>query len=230
MDILDAIIEVKHFFPDPEKIRDDLSKKEFKNRELSNGMRHTYPGTNCEDLPEGVEQYMMDKLSEISGLRVWRGSRPTVARMTLEKEQSDITVHTDRDYFQLFKDGLPYMNPFMQWSVLVHLSKPEDCQGGLTFCKSKRLADNIGFPLYFEAKQDISNIYDTYQSMLLEDYLNPENGNWQDVKTVEMEYNKAIIFPAHYFHKIAGKMGFGDNFNNCRLLTVGWFYTDRTLQ
>lgn len=42
-----------------------------------------------------------------------------------------------------------------------------------------------------------------------------------------MEYNKAIIFSAHYFHKIAGKMGFGDNFNNCRLLTVGWFYTDR---
>jgi hypothetical protein len=224
---LDFIMEIKDFFTNPESVREELSKKEFKNRKLDAGMKHAYPGTNCEDLPEGLEQYMMDKLSELSGVKVWKGSRPTVARKTMEGEESDIQVHTDRDYGQLFQGGLPYMNPFMQWAVLIHLTRPEYCQGGVTFCRSKRLADNIAFPLYFEAEDDISHIYDTYQSMIMEDYLNPTPEVWEDVKTVEMEYNKAIIFPAHYFHKIAGKQGFGDNFENCRLLTVGWFYTDR---
>lgn len=224
--MLDNIYVLDNFFDKPEDVRKELSNMKYSNSQILPGRKPAYPGTNSiENLPENIEKYMMAKLKEkINAKEVWRGDMPSVARVAFNNETSDITVHTDRAYNLDFKSGQVLNNPYIQWTVLVYLTKEEYCQGGLSFQKNENLNTNC-FPLNHDAETDISHVYDIYQSVLYNDYVNPSSYSWTTIKKLDMKYNRGIIFPAHYFHSIFGPQGFGDSFDNCRLISAGWFYT-----
>lgn len=223
---MNNIFILDNFFENPDEIREQLSKIEYSNSKILPGRKPAYPGTNSkEDLPENIEKLMIEKLGKLTRARkIWKGNMPSISRIAFENEESDITVHTDRAYKLDFENGKVLNNPYVQWTVLVYMTPDDYCKGGLSFQKNEQL-NLTHFPLNHEATEDMSYIYGMYQQMLMPDYLNANSDNWTTIKKVDMKYNRGVIFPAHYFHSIFGPQGFGNSFENCRLINIGWFYT-----
>lgn len=220
---MEKIYTIENFYENPHAVREQLRTISYANPADS---KNIYPGIDSEDkLPDNLEKYMIDKLIETTGAETAE-SRTGIsrARVSFDGDRAKSYCHSDREYMVEPRE----LNHLIEWTVLVYLSLPQHCMGGLEFLYNKTIGSDR-FPINMEAKADLRGVYYEYEKLLYEDIFGPDehcDKVWKGVGRVPMKFNQGIIFPSHYFHRIYDSEGFGSSFDNCRLISVGWFHTN----
>lgn len=94
-------------------------------------------------------------------------------------------------------DGGDQMRMF-NWTVIIYLNLPEQCQGGTRLFKHKstgHIHNHLGWQYYAKDARDASK--------------------WEVSAEVEMKFNRALLCPAWLFHSLA--FTFGSDLNDARL-------------
>ena len=125
-------------------------------------------------------------------------------RVALASDDQEARIHIDQS----------------DWSGILYLSRPEDCQGGTEFYRHKRTGTDrvpinerrlseAGYSSYIELQHDI----------LDKDAL--DRSKWEHTMTVPMRFNRLVLLQPQYWHT-AGP-GFGDGLENGRLIYLMFF-------
>ena len=100
-----------------------------------------------------------------------------------------------------------------RWTVVIYLSKPQDCQGGTSWYRHRQtgaLEDsenwcNEVFKNYNDEESE-SSFYRRVKEHSL------ELKNWEEIQKVSMTFNRAVVFRGNFFHGATGFFG-SDKFN-----------------
>lgn len=143
-----------------------------------------YPGV-CMNAPFEIIQYSLVKA--IGHANLIHGA----LRLSTAGVKAPYHVHADD-----FMGG--------DYTVIVYLNRPEDCQGGTSFLKHKKTGATKGFQGGWEQDQANHEAWDV-------DFMCP------------MRSNRAVIFDSRLLHRAEPMDGFGSSATDGRLVFVGVF-------
>lgn len=147
----------------------------------------------CKEIPEAIASEISQKLSELKGGEV------AISALFMRMSPDGVAVphqcHTD--------------NSMGQWSFMLYMNRPEDCQGGTGLVYHRQTG--IAFAPQDEECLD-----------LLIDEQN-DGDKWETHRLIEMQPNRAAIFRADAFHRAEPVGGFGSTSKNARLVLTGFF-------
>jgi Family of unknown function (DUF6445) len=113
-----------------------------------------------------------------------------------------------------------HVDPYRDWAGIIYFTLPEDCRGGTTFWRHKRLGiesmpsdpkviQALGYKDYEEMRNRIAD----------EDGI--DRSKWEPTMTVPMRFNRCLLFRSWLWHSHAEN--FGDTMQNGRLIQVFFF-------
>lgn len=200
------LIVIDDFYRNPQAVRDyALNKVDYFGRDdLANEFAGTeskqsfYTADVVAKIERAVGQTIKVEPEKYSFAVFWK---------TFASDARNLVVHVDQS----------------DWTGLVYLSRPQDCQGGTSFYQHKESGlDTIPDEeqlqaLGYESKKDFVQRFVTPQGK------SPDH--WRQLARVGMKFNRMILFRAgDMFHGADGY--FGDNDENCRLLQLFFFKTE----
>jgi len=164
-----------------------------------------FPGRNS------LQRLQLDGLSEVVSALV--GEPLVAAPPNQSHAKCRITLASDEGLGRVHID-------VSNWSGILYLSKPEDCQGGTEFFRHKRTGWD-SFPLDMQEirKGGFSSFEDARRVLVEEEGTREEC--WEQSMTVPMRYNRLVLLRPWLWHT-AGP-GFGDRLENGRLVYLMFF-------
>ena len=106
------------------------------------------------------------------------------------------------------------------WSGILYLSKPEDCQGGTQFFRHKRTGTSRAAITEAElSAMGYASVADMHRDIIERD--GSDESAWDMTMEVPMEFNRLILLRPWLWHT-AGP-GFGDRIDNGRLVYLMFF-------
>jgi hypothetical protein len=199
------IVVIDNFYRNPEAVRRyALNKVSYISNE---NLPEKFPGTESQQSFYSAD--VISKMEQAIGERIV--AEPAqysfgVFAKTYAKDEKKKTIHVDGS----------------DWTALLYLSRPEDCQGGTSFYEDKSLGWNQIPDIEtlnqrgFESVEDFKN---TYLKAMGQEY-----SNWKVSTRVGMKFNRMVIFRAGaLFHAAEGY--FGETDENCRLIQLFFFKT-----
>ena len=193
---MSQLLILDNFLPDPNGFREVALAQEY--RTVTGPDGESYPNVSMREPRE-----FADLIEKAIG-------RPIVPRYTFLRfstGQNPAGVH-------IHADGI-----VEKYVALLYLSLPEHCSGGTDFWKHKK----SGFS-YLPDERDIRRIGKSPARVaadLRTDAENPE-GKWDLIETVEMKFNRAVIYPTRRFHSRASG-GFGTDLKSGRVTWTTFF-------
>lgn len=205
-----SLVIVDDFYDNPDEIRNNALNLSFRKKEGA-----TYPGLEAIDLTRDwntiknkLRDYIPDKVDG-SGDK----NPPFPQGKFRIAMESDESIRIDKVHIDQQK-----------WSGVIYLSKNEDCSSGLVFYKHKHtnsiLWDNQWFYLNRNHLYHLNGL--PLKEAMLELFRDPNE--FEEIGTIPIRYNRAIVFMAHAFHGTG--TSFGDKIENCRLTQHFEFYQD----
>jgi uncharacterized protein DUF6445 len=181
-----TILVVDDFLSDPDIARHDALKASFVRRE-TRGFHYS----------EARPLHLFSGRGREAILRlIGQDFRPTYleSRYVAETDQDEcatrrsVWVHFDR----------------CTWVGVVYLTLPKHCRGGTSFFRHR----NTGFRRWEE-------MLTAMQGGKHHEFPSTDPDQWDSWTTLEMKYNRLVLFDSRQFHQAAGY--FGDQLENCRL-------------
>jgi len=164
-----------------------------------------YPGFNS------VEQLNIDGLDQVVSQIVNEPLRAIVppeshgkCRLTLAEQSKPGLIHVDQS----------------DWSGILYLSRPEDCQGGTGFYRHIPTGtDRV--PTTIEGLNDLGfSSYDEFRRATA-NRDSADRSTWDMVMNVPMRFNRLVLLQPWFWH--TSGPGFGDSIENGRLIFVMFF-------
>ena len=153
---------------------------------------------------EGLDQVVSALVREpVRALETEGGSHGN-CRLALASDDQPGRIHIDQSH----------------WSVILYLSRPEDCQGGTEFYRHIPTGTDrvpmgeaglkaAGYSSYEELQRDI----------LDKDAL--DRSKWELTMSVPMRFNRLVLLSPHYWH--TSGPGFGTSIEDGRLIYLMFF-------
>lgn len=164
----------------------------------------TYPGRNSSQkmIIEGLEEQISTYVGE--AVRPTPDTGHANCRITLAGDEGKGNIHMDSS----------------DWSGILYLSLPEDCQGGTDFFRHKATNTERAPITATEIEaMGYSSFDDVVQKILKPDGNNFDK--WEKIMTIPMRYNRLVLLRPWLWHN-AGP-AFGDTLENGRLVHLMFF-------
>lgn len=197
------IIVMDNFYKNPEIVRSyALNKVSYISKE---NLPNRFPGTESVQsfFSKDVIRKMEQAIGETVVVNPAQYSFGVFAK-TYAADEKKKAVHVDGS----------------DWTALLYLSRPQDCQGGTTFYEDRETGWN--------SIPDLATLQTKgFQSVELfkQEHLNKKSqdlAQWKVSTKVGMKFNRMILFRAgSLFHAADGY--FGDSDENCRLIQLFFF-------
>ena len=194
-----SLLIIDDFLNDPDSIRARALALDYPDQQ------GIFPGRNS------LQRLQLDGLSEVVSALV--GEPLVAAPPNQSHAKCRITLASDEGLGRVHID-------VSNWSGILYLSKPEDCQGGTEFFRHKRTGWD-SFPLDMQEirKGGFSSFEDARRVLVEEEGTREEC--WEQSMTVPMRYNRLVLLRPWLWHT-AGP-GFGDRLENGRLVYLMFF-------
>jgi hypothetical protein len=202
------ILVFDNFYDDPDEIREIALQQEFRRKPGA-----TYPGEEAivasrDWMP--VWQRMRSKIDEPCDAPCPKATPFPQGKFRLalgSDEESRIDrVHVDQQ----------------RWSGIVYLTLPRDCRSGLVLYRNRHTGATEWDEDWFQSAY--GHLYslppDEFRGGTLAFFKDP--ANFEEIGTIPMAYNRAILLMAQVFH--GSGCGFGDKRTNGRLSQHFEFY------
>ncbi len=192
-----SLLIVDDFYAEPLKVRQDALALGYP--EVI-GVR-TFPGRNSDRplVPQGFDQVIASLVGERIVSTTAAGAFHCHFRLTQAGESGRYHVHVD-------PSGLA-------WVGVIYLSLPADCAGGTSFYRHKALG--LDRTPHERAQIEAVGVA-SVPALLQRD--GPDLDAWEQLMTVPMRFNRAILYRPWLWHS-AGP-GFGDRPENARLIQL----------
>lgn len=161
---------IDNFYDEPDRIRDLALQARFKtprNTERGNGVAF---GARCCELSFKL---MVNQFRERLSQHILIDPKLTMFRYSTADTSAKTVCHTD-DY-----------NPNIEWSTIIYLTLPRDCQGGTSFFRHRPTG-----------KLDNSRPFDWNKANAM------DPAEWEEAGQVDMAYNRCIMFRPSLFHSV----------------------------
>lgn len=152
-----------------------------------------------------------DSLHELTGERLTpliQGNSHGRFRLTLAGEVGKADIHID---------------PQVQWSGILYLNRPEDCQGGTDFFRHKATgSDQAPTTLEQLEAMGYTSAEAFWQNLVVAD--SNERDRWEHLMRVPMRYNRLVLLRPWLWH--TASPGFGDSVENGRLVYLMFYVAE----
>jgi Family of unknown function (DUF6445) len=196
-----SVIILDEFYQDAERIREMALGLEYPDH----GGKAYYSGRNSKHAL--INQGIVDTLSKVVCDRLTPAPKSATGhfRIGLAGDMPRQDIHID---------------PYRDWAGVVYFSRPEDCRGGTTFWRHKRLGIEA-MPNDQKAVEGFG--YKDYEEMRnrIADEDGVDRSKWEPTMTVPMRFNRCLMFRSWLWHSHAEN--FGDTIENGRLIQVFFF-------
>lgn len=147
-----------------------------------------YPGrhASAEQSSAYLVRFLNEHVVEGGGLAAWTGNAGLFEKVVfgvITDSHQTVTAHS----------AVPHIDDFCDYNCLVYLSSPAEGHGGTNFWRSKRGHSCVG-PLPRERGREIIETW-PHAGYLLDD-----DENWERVHTVDLVFNRLLLFPSRLYH------------------------------
>ncbi len=194
-----SFLVIDDFLENPDGMREQALGLEFPDQPGPYVGRNSKQAANLPGLDQYVSQLVGERLKPI---------HPPQShgkfRVTLAEHDETPAIHIDPS----------------QWSGILYLSRPEDCQGGTEFFRHKKTGlDCAPFNDAAARAEGFASQADAMAQTLEADALNHDA--WDKIMEIPMRYNRLLLLRPWLFHT-SGK-GFGTTLENGRLIYTMFF-------
>lgn len=197
-----SLIMVDDFLNEPEKVREAALRLDYPQP----AGRTNFPGRNSRQ-----------RLS-ISGLDTAVSQvvgEPVVGQVGQAHEKCRLTLASDEGK----QAAGVHIDPAVQWSGILYLSRPADCRGGTEFYRHKPTGTDRAPMFEHEFPRYGISEFDELDGLLKRDSLDPSK--WEHLMTAPMRFNRLVLLRPWLWHT-AGP-AFGDRPENGRLVLLYFF-------
>jgi hypothetical protein len=196
-----------NFYKDPNEIRYAALQQSLKNHGYHPGMR----------TPRSFNKEAHDKLVIIMGSEIY----PTGDCYSFQfNTENDVSwIHCDTEPYEIIKG---YKRERFQWAAVVYLTPDAPIDSGTVLYSDKKYNKRSMRSILFNSSESRSKgeqiIYELSNN-------GSDKSKWNIETLIGNKYNRIVIYDASYYHQ--ANRYFGKTKENCRLIQVLFFYTER---